>query len=887
MSTVYLLRYNNYYNRVVKKEVNLASYQQYLVGSVDDNGDASIIENYNFIENDYVNTTAVFNWTGLMPDYIIVAEGTEIKSRWFITEIQKQNFAQIKVFLHRDVVVDFYNSVVNSPAFIERGTPASQSDPSIFNNEDMSFNQIKQFEAPIKDELGIPWIVGYMPQDALPEGKTVTIYGDETVDKTISGNGTSQSVLQNWDLYEYTNFVWNGDVNNIKKIKLYPHGLDFYFWVGTTYNGYKYEVGFKFDFINYRVSFAYFERVNSYSHACIIIKDLFQTVDVTDTEVNPYGQPIFYNEVYHQIGVALVKACYAHPFDVTGYASIDEYLADINNLVVVPDTALGTQKTNPDLYNEFMQTNGSTIEFKGSDDTRQIFHFQSQSESLGKPLLPVVQTINMTTATFPTIVNTYIDNLIQEMNKIELYSPDPSNPNTWKIQLHYLACQSKNYQDYLLWSNVAGEISFTIPPADERQHMLNQPYDMFAIPYTYSASTMNMSKISEETQMEAAIQITSQVGSDNIYDVQIVPYCPLRNRLTLKDDGTYYIDAPALISKTEGFKEAIPIINPHLTGSDKSVGVIFFCNSADGSFKVKSPKIVGFDSILSKKISNETDLYRLCSPNYASSFDFSAAKNGGLRNFNIDFLYTPFSPFIHVAPDFSELYGSDFNDARGLTCGDDLALPQRSSAWVDYQVQNKNYQLMFNRQIENLEVQNNVERTKQNVQIAAGTVAGAAGGAGLGSKIGGWIGGLFGGIAGAGVSAAAGAADYNASETLRRENLDYTKDQFRMQMQNIKALPSTITKGNILAPTFKIFPFLEYYTCTAEEKTALTNKIQYEGMRIDRIGTFGQYINPDSPYLQGYLIRLYDAEGNTTEEGLTFNIMNAINEELKQGVYIS
>lgn len=91
--------------------------------------------------------------------------------------------------------------------------------------------------------------------------------------------------------------------------------------------------------------------------------------------------------------------------------------------------------------------------------------------------------------------------------------------------------------------------------------------------------------------------------------------------------------------------------------------------------------LINNDIALSMKVSNECDKYRLCSPNWSNFFDFSLAKNGGtVMSFNVDCSYKPFSPYIHINPDFKGLYGRDFNDARGLICGGEFSLPQVTSA---------------------------------------------------------------------------------------------------------------------------------------------------------------------------------------------------------------
>ena len=57
------------------------------------------------------------------------------------------------------------------------------------------------------------------------------------------------------------------------------------------------------------------------------------------------------------------------------------------------------------------------------------------------------------------------------------------------------------------------------------------------------------------------------------------------------------------------------------------------------------------------------------------------------------------------------------------------------------------------------------------------------------------------------------------------------RDQFGYQLKNIQALPQGLMKTSSLNNNNKLYPFLEHYTSTAEEKHALENKITYNGMR--------------------------------------------------------
>ena len=176
----------------------------------------------------------------------------------------------------------------------------------------------------------------------------------------------------------------------------------------------------------------------------------------------------------------------------------------------------------------------------------------------------------------------------------------------------------------------------------------------------------------------------------------------------------------------------------------------------------------------------------------------------------------------------------------------------------------------FNRQIQNMEVQNNVARLNDALGATVGSIAGAV----AGSKLGGGVG----AAAGLGLTAAAGVADYQINEQLRKENMDYTKDMFGYQLGNIKAVPDGLSKTTAYTKNNKYFPFLEFYTCTEEEKNALKNKLKYNGMTVMRIGTINEFLQAEQSYIKGRLIRL---EGNYDN-----HYVNELSQELYKGVYI-
>ena len=113
---LYLLQYNNYYNRMVKRELTISSYMNYRVTS-------TLMVNpisCNFNPSDGVNTNQIINWDGDIPDYIVASEtGDDINSRWFVVEAARKRGQQYELTLYRDTIVDYYESIKEADIFIE------------------------------------------------------------------------------------------------------------------------------------------------------------------------------------------------------------------------------------------------------------------------------------------------------------------------------------------------------------------------------------------------------------------------------------------------------------------------------------------------------------------------------------------------------------------------------------------------------------------------------------------------------------------------------------------------------------------------------------------------------------------------------------------------
>ena len=102
---------------------------------------------------------------------------------------------------------------------------------------------------------------------------------------------------------------------------------------------------------------------------------------------------------------------------------------------------------------------------------------------------------------------------------------------------------------------------------------------------------------------------------------------------------------------------------------------------------------------------------------------------------------------------------------------------------------------------------------------------------------------------------------------------------FNYNLQNIQALPYTLNKISSFDINSKIFPFLEYYTCTDEEKQAFRENIRLRGMTVNRFDTLNLYIENDFTYIKAKLVRLSNTE-------IPNAVANQIAFEMEKGVYL-
>lgn len=770
--TLYLLSYNNYYNRIIKKFETLVDYSPYVL---------DIINNVNFNPNDGVGTSQIVNYSGAnMPDYLLVVEANQIVSRWFIIENKRIRKNQYLLTLHRDLIADNYEGVINAPTFIEKAT-LSADDPMIFNSEAMTFNEIKTSETALKDRSGCAWLVGYM---ARTNGEVYTSFSGKAnvvVTPDIIINGP----ITDWEYFDKVQKPLYGTPRVIRYDAYYKKGASAF-------------------------------RVRQ---DCAETKSIYVDVAFDDnTQLVTTENPIEIKNV------------------LSGY--YNQLYAAAKPTIPWEDPA------------EYYALSGKVIQYKdssGGDAYARIATMTLEDEQLRSMTLG------------PNNGTTYTT-WVNAINAAGI----TGNPGS-SLTLNY---QRRKF--YISLTPVTSvSVDYSVPA--ERNHASDAPYDLFCIPYGDEITVRNVKngdatldlQPSKNLMLGIATSMAEQQGA-KIYDIQILPYCPMQGLISAENE----ID---LISRNS-YDYSL------LKESDTAaiVGVILFPQVSSFSLDVPLKNPI---TITEPKVQSECDMYRLCSPNFNGQFEFNAAKNGGITRFNVDCTCIPHNPYIHINPDFGKLYGRDFNDARGLICGGDFSIARVTDAWVSYQLQNKNYEASFQRQIQNMETKRKYERAQQISGAVIGTITGGASGGVVGGMSGNPIAAGVGAAVGGIGSAIAGGMDVYTSDQLHNETLDYTKDQFGFQLDNIKAMPDSIAKTTAFTNNNKIFPILEYYTCTEQEKQALRDKIKYNGMTVGRIGKIKDFLQATPSYIKGKIIRLEDISDD-------FNYLTAIAAELNKGVFI-
>lgn len=815
--TLYILSgWNNYYNRLIKF-IDWDNVEEW---------DPSIVhrlEQTNFNPNDGVTTTHVIgngDYDGRGDYLLAMNDDNEIVSRWFIINSERTRAGQYQLTLKRDVIVDYYN-IINEGgiAFIEKADLDVNS-PFIFNEEEMTTNQIKTTEYLLKDELGCPWIIGYYDRNKINE-----MNGTVATNDIIPGSIQLTEDIENWEYYDYSNLS-----STSKILQSLPTLLEY--GIRTRHSGPSVE-NQKYDF---------YLRSSGESVGWNTKRERDDGRAILSFPAGTDFEPDVCNAILKSLN--------------------DNVSGGINTLNSSVDSFVPGLTTQLE-FDSFYTFNGKIIR----DAQGRYYQVEVKQEPTGEKAV---------------YTDIKAGSLFNNMSKIVAGASYNlrGTPDQNSFFVYHKYYEYKFYLTRL--ENL--ETKYNIPASS--LITTDAPWNIFAIPY---GDVMFIPEVGSDyiaTNKEIAMQCAMSMQQQHpgiIYDIQLLPYCPMPNQISDDIQFQEYYGKKA-IEATDSREYSI--ITSGTGDDEKKVGVIFNVTSSNFTTNLFK-EIKSGNTNIEKKVNSQCDKWRLASPNYSNYFDFSVEKNGGIQYFNVDCNYKPFTPYIHINPNFGNLYGYDDNSPRGLVLGGDFSLSQIIDQWQQYQVQNKNFQNIFDRQIQNMEVQNKYQRINDIASAVVGTVQGTATGAMTGSLYGGVPGAVVGGVVGGVSSLAGGIADYRIKEQLRNEAIDYTKDQFGYQLGNIQALPNTISKVSAFNENNKIFPVLEYYTCTEEEKKAVRMKCALNGMTTMVVDSISNYWSNSlwyedyEQYSRGY----FKCKLIHCPSVANYKIYNEISSELYKGVY--
>ena len=209
-------------------------------------------------------------------------------------------------------------------------------------------------------------------------------------------------------------------------------------------------------------------------------------------------------------------------------------------------------------------------------------------------------------------------------------------------------------------------------------------------------------------------------------------------------------------------------------------------------------------------------------------------------------------------------------------------MTQIQDQFINYQLQNKNYNLIFDRQMQSMDLKHKIGNEEDIWNVVTGTISGAAGGLTGGALVGGGVGAGIGAAVGGAAALAGGLRDISLNKKLRADEADSARTIQSLSIGNIQAMPDTLTKVTAQNQNNKLFPFIEIYRATQIELDAFVNYIKWNGMTVGIVDQLNQWYNPSEEastnYIEADIIRLDIPDDS--------HIVSEIANELRKGVYI-
>ena len=818
MDTVYFYKFNNYYNRIIKRYATIAEYTS----------NATLLgkqENCNFVHGDGVNSSFVWNKdasTTDTPDYVVVDDYKGNISRWFVTNSFKTRDRQDRLTLRRDLIADYWDDVIkHSPCLIRKGY-VGETSPFLFNDEGVRYNKVKEEEILIKDASNCSYIVGFISNNAAavnPINGTASATNYDYVYSSLAdfpfkdyvegagNNHTEVATKLVRDLFYTFKFSATGAPVGSS---VYNAELDFNRFGGTKLPGYT----------NGYASGGTSPNNTSWLYYKINGDNLGTVVSTTRNIASERG------DLIRRYANAIVSKC--------------------NNLSVMENLAKQLFPLEESTYNELAIFDGKYIKVGAVIYKAKLVSTNTTTRTYNAT--NVMRGV-FRTALMPSEVE--LDNI----SPTYYYTDDVVNDGDLKVM-------SNTADFYLQFVEEPMNYTTELKAANIRTHLLDQPYDMFVMinddGVAYKVGTDNYTS-NHEININMAQAICEASGTNAVYDIQIVPFNPIQGAI-LADNSINWLNYDAVAIKDT---------------NNNIVGHYIMCNKS--SFKLTLDKTELKFNPTDLKFDYNTKLYRLCSPNQETVFEFSPAMNGGIDTWEVSCDYRPFTSYIKVQPTWKKWYGqAEYNgltDFRGLVYNSSLCVTQLSDAWSNYVANNKNYQQLFDNQINTLTKQNEIQ-----INAAEETL-------GLRSFTGMPIGSVLRTIG--------GMKDIDMQKELNNVAISKLETDFKYQLDNIKAMPHTIKKLTNINEDTRIFPYIEIYSATSDEINSYNLKTEFTGYTIMTTGFITDFLKPVTynniwledglTFIQASLINL---DLTRSEETADNHMAVEIASELDKGIYI-
>ena len=502
-----LLHYNNYFNRIIKKEDTVAKYM---------NADAHyrVASNINFNPGDGVNTSIVLGCgaNGTLFDveefdylvaYEIVDNVSVIRSRWFILEQDRKRSGQYELTLKRDVIADNYNDVIDSPIYLEKGFINDVNDPLLYNSESMNLNQIKQLEIPLKDETQSGWVVGYIPSDAFPKVEPAYDRVEKKVTIPMSADITVDN-LSSWNYWQYCsanpNYKFMADNAGKRKVTVKIRSQRVWASSGRTARCDMVTANYAF-YPNSTDSGTY-SQVNS---------------GFIENSSGSWNFPQWYQDygpVTFSQGTINSSIC-GKIFDpVRNNSAFNTALnAILGNGINIGDTSALRKLQDKIILDS---------------STNTYYRISVITTSASNPIT-VTSSVSGGQAALTALKNA-------------MYYPNGAGGS---LQGEYATFTASNSStSYAVQLTNVG-VSLYVDLNSDRAHLNDAPYDMFCIPFSdtlklkYGDTQFTCSK---NVALSMATEIAKDLGSKSVYDVQLLPYCPNRTLIVKSTSPSSVLD---------------------------------------------------------------------------------------------------------------------------------------------------------------------------------------------------------------------------------------------------------------------------------------------------------------------------------------------------------